>query len=451
LSWTIPDPNRPGDTVTCEVFFGTQPDRRAVGYDMVQLPDDDSTDNVVAVSIEEGRTYYWWVESNDPSAGVTRGATWSFDTFVSAQTLRGDFNNDGLVGFADLAMLTADWLNDCSSADISPASAGDGTVDFGDFCVLAVNWLYDAARDITVVSNGSVSDSYGGTQLVWKSGTAQRQDADIGFGLALPYQYNPQAETMYPLVLYLHGAGARGSNIMSVLQRQTAREFALHAQTSGQYAAFVVAPQVPSGERYVDVPWAQGPYEQGEATYTDPMKLTDALLMFLVDPKNNSSLAALGLDADDIDTDRLYVVGDSMGAYGTWDIVGRHPGLFAAAISASGSGPKNRLAEILETPFWAIHGIADSTVPNALPSGSDPDGAGSLGMLALLDPSFDNTASTNTIKLDDCQVSNDDPTATDRLIYTQFPSGYAHATVATEWTTLVPGVKEWLFSQQSTP
>jgi predicted esterase len=299
------------------------------------------------------------------------------------------------------------------------------------------------------------SDSYRGRQLLWK--TARFAEAapsgggtiDIQFGLARPHQYDPQADTVYSLVIYLHGAGARGSNLSSVLNRQTAREFAWYGQGGTEYAAFVLAPQVPSGQLWAGVPWEDGPYDQTAATYTDSMYLTDGLIAFLTDTTNDASLAAtLGMEAGDIDTTRIYVVGDSMGAYGTWDIVGRHPGWFAAAIAASGSGPTNRLTEIVETPFWAIHGTVDTLVPNALPSAQDGDGAGSLGMLALIDPTFDNTTSTDMVKLDDYRRSDDNPTPADRLIYTEFPSNYGHATVAMQWTTLVPGVKEWLFAHR---
>ncbi len=442
LSWTKPDPWQPGDTVTCSVFLGTQPDA------LVELPDDDNTDSRVAVSLEDGMTWYWRVDCDDPVTGLVQGAVWSFDTIWSLPDLAADLDADRVVGLADLAILTADWLASCSWADIAPAPLGDGVVNMADLAALAAAWGRDATKDLTVAFNGVIADTYRSTQLNWKHGTVQQEDKTRGFGLALPYNYDPQAETRYPLVLYLHGAGARGSQITSVLQRQTPREFVWYGQTGTAYAAFVVAPQVPANELWADSPWADGPYVQTEATYTDTMRLTDGLLAFLMDAGNNAALAAFSLDARDIDAQRIYVVGDSMGAYGTWDIIARHPGAFAAAIAAAGSGPKNRLAEISHTPFWAIHGVADSTVPNALPSPGDLDGAGSLGMLALLDPTFNNTASTAIVRLDDYTRSDDDPVVGDRLIYTQFPSNYGHATVATEWTTLVSGVKEWLFAHQ---
>ena len=123
----------------------------------------------------------------------------------------------------------------------------------------------------SLIAQSDYSDSYMGSQLLWK--TARYEDVgrvetargglptiDIQFGLARPYQYDQQADAPYPLVIYLHGAGARGSSISSVLRRQTAREFAWNGQNSDLYAAFVLAPQVPSNELWAGVPWTDGPY-----------------------------------------------------------------------------------------------------------------------------------------------------------------------------------------------
>jgi predicted esterase len=256
-------------------------------------------------------------------------------------------------------------------------------------------------------------------------------------------------------VLYLHGAGARGDN-NAALVRSTARFFAKSARTNpGEWNAFVVAPQCASGFRWVEWNWGSGPYNQTDTpgnTYGEYMHLAENLLHYLTDNANNGPLfSVLGLEADDIDLSRIYVVGDSMGAYGTWDIVARQPGFFAGAISSGGSGPKNRLDELRLTPFWAIHGEGDTTVPNYLPSAGDPDGAGSLGMLGLLDPSFDGVSSTDIIYVDNPLTSADDPPETWMdFIYSEFPNA-GHAPAA-DWTTRPTyGVREWLFAQALTP
>ena len=309
------------------------------------------------------------------------------------------------------------------------------------------------AQEPSIVVDGEVADVYHRVSLVWTTvrftaaNATGTGTASMAFGLNVPPEYVPGLNKPVPLVLYLHGAGARGSNIGSVLQRQTPRRFAWMSQTAPGYRAFVIAPQVPSGGFWANTPWADGPYEQSEATYTDWMCLTEALIDFVIDPNNNVALGeVLAVDANDVDPNRIYVVGDSMGAYGAWDTVARRPGFYAATIAASGSGPKNKLDAIRQTPFWAIHGSVDTTVPNALPSDADPDGAGSLGMLALIDPNFDNSASTDKITLDDYASAADDPNKSDTLIYTELPGSYGHATVAMEWTTLVSGTGPWLFA-----
>lgn len=314
------------------------------------------------------------------------------------------------------------------------------------------------AQEQSLTDKGTVSDTYQGTALSWASASFEGPNAagtgtaSINFGLVTPGGYSLEADTAYPLVLYLHGAGGRGSNISPMIRRPVAREFARESQMTPEYAAFVLAPQVPYGQKWVDTPWENGPYVQSAATLTDSMNLTIHLIRYLCDPNNNIALASiLGVDANDIDTNRLYIAGDSMGAYGAWDLVAWEPGMFAAAIAGSGSGPKNKLDEILQTPCWAIHGESDSLVPNQLPTSSDPDGAGSLGMLALLDPSFDNTASTDMVRLDNYDESVDDPNVLDTLIYTEFPSNFGHATVAMEWTTRVSGVFPWLFAHVLVP
>jgi lysophospholipase L1-like esterase/predicted esterase len=275
---------------------------------------------------------------------------------------------------------------------------------------------------------------------------------DIPFGMAMPKDYDLSGATEYPLVLYLHGAGARGDDNQA-LDRATAEHFAKLARSNpASYNAFVLVPQVPGGSQWVNTSFSGGPYNQTASTHSTHMKLAESLLSYITNPANNATLTntgILGMNGDHVDQTRIYVVGDSMGAYGTWDVVGRSPGLFAAAMAGAGSGPKNKLNELKQTPFWAMHAASDSTVPNALPSGGDPDGAGSLGILALMDPTFDNTASSALVKVDLHSDSGDDPSTTDALIYTEFPSPPFDHGIAPNWTNdMNADFEAWLFAQQ---
>jgi predicted peptidase len=77
------------------------------------------------------------------------------------------------------------------------------------------------------------------------------------------------------LVIYLHGADARGNDDNKNLLRQTARFFAHQALTAPEFNAFVLSPQVPLGERFVNVNFDHGPYEQSASTLTVSMQLTE--------------------------------------------------------------------------------------------------------------------------------------------------------------------------------
>jgi len=306
----------------------------------------------------------------------------------------------------------------------------------------------------TLTATTDYDNSSGGTALHWEKADYADPGVsgsdDIPLGLALPKDYDVNGSTQYPLVLYLHGAAARGNDDNSQLNRATAKHFAAAAQTTGAYNCFVLAPQVPSGDQWVDTSWGAGPYDQTAGTHATHMKLTESLLDYVTNGGHDATLeSVLKMHAGHVDQTRLYVVGDSMGAYGTWDIVAWQAGRFAAAMAGAGSGPKNKLTELSQTPFWAMHAEDDGTVPNDLPDGGDPDGDGSLGMLALMDPTFDNTSSTSKVTLDDPISTADDPSAAKTLIYSEFESPpYGHG-IAPSWTNdMNSDFTSWLFAQQ---
>jgi predicted esterase len=312
------------------------------------------------------------------------------------------------------------------------------------------------AQSLTAIAD--FSETVDGVFIAWEkavyedlsiAGTSTRT---IPLGLSWPAGYAPGGGPVYPLVLYLHGAGARG-NDNKALMRETARFFARSARTHPTLCnAFVLVPQCPTNARWVETDWGDGPYDQNNVpgnNYSEYMHLTEKLLDYLTDPAHDATLAGvLGIRAGDIDESRLYVVGDSMGAYGTWDLIARHPGRFAAAIAAAGSGPRNRLPELRQTPIWAIHGALDTTVPNALPDATDPDGAGSLGMLGMLDPAFSGLQSTPLVYVDNPSQSGDDPEPATSLIYSEFPT-CDHNPPASGWTGITSGTREWIFAQSN--
>ena len=64
-----------------------------------------------------------------------------------------------------------------------------------------------------------------------------------------------------------------------------------------------------------------------------------------------------------VDRQRIYIMGLSMGAMGTYDMTIRYPELFAAAIPICGTVNPTRLKSAKDVKFRIFHGDADNVVP----------------------------------------------------------------------------------------
>jgi len=151
----------------------------------------------------------------------------------------------------------------------------------------------------------------------------------------------------YPLVIFLHGAGERGLDNEAQL-KWGVTHFADEELMKSEMP-IVIAPQCPpelnwGGLTYEDVP-QRGPL-------TRPMEI----LIELIDKK---------ISAGNIDTNRIYITGLSMGAFGTFDIISRRPELFAAAVPVCGGGDIMLAESFSHIPIWIFHGALDDVVsPN---------------------------------------------------------------------------------------
>lgn len=175
-------------------------------------------------------------------------------------------------------------------------------------------------------------------------------------GAALPYRVlkpaAPEAGKKYPLVVFLHGAGERGTdnNKQLVWFWNEKKPSVLTRPEVAAAGAFVLVPQCPDGKKFVEVPWEKGSYKS--PAVSAPLKLTLALVDSFI--KDNP-----------VDPDRVSVVGMSMGGYGAVDAVQRRPDLFAACVPICGAGDVGKAKDIAHVALWAFHGDADTVVPVA--------------------------------------------------------------------------------------
>lgn len=63
------------------------------------------------------------------------------------------------------------------------------------------------------------------------------------------------------------------------------------------------------------------------------------------------------------DTTRVYVLGMSLGGYGTMDVCGTYPDRIAAGMALCGGTSLKDVSGLGRLPFWIIHGTADRAVP----------------------------------------------------------------------------------------
>ncbi len=171
----------------------------------------------------------------------------------------------------------------------------------------------------------------------------------LNYRLLKPADYAPEkydANKKYPLVLFLHGAGERGDDNSAQL-KHSAIEFC-RPQRREKYPCYVLAPQCPAEQKWVDIDWTVDNPEFPE-TIGRPLELA----LQVVD--------AMLADAA-IDKSRVYVAGLSMGGYGTWDALARRPELFAAGVPICGGSNLANAEKIKQIPLWGFHGGDDTVV-----------------------------------------------------------------------------------------
>lgn len=143
------------------------------------------------------------------------------------------------------------------------------------------------------------------------------------FWLYVPENYNVAVKK--PVIMFLHGKSLSG-NDLSLVRRYGCIDAVMRNR---QIDAIIVAPQTNCGwnpKKVMDVyDWVKGHYS--------------------------------------VDTDRFYVIGMSMGGYGTIDVAATYPDKVAAAMAMCGGATVSSLCGLNDLPLWIIHGTADNAVP----------------------------------------------------------------------------------------
>ena len=164
------------------------------------------------------------------------------------------------------------------------------------------------------------------------NGEAQKLTSNVGkvdngynFWLYTPDASIDDEVEAKPLVIFLHGASLCGNDLNKVRRYGT-----IDAIEKGRKLdAYVVAPQNPGGS------W---------------------------NPDRIMNVVDYVTDNHNVDYDRIYVLGMSLGGYGTIALTASFPDRIAAAMAFCGGGTVKDLSGLNDVPLWIVHGTADRAV-----------------------------------------------------------------------------------------
>lgn len=148
----------------------------------------------------------------------------------------------------------------------------------------------------------------------------------MNYLLYLPKEYG-KADTQWPMIVFLHGAGERGDDLELVKKHGLPKI----VEEKEDFPFVVLSPQCPEGN------WWE----------------RENLIALLDEIVANY----------DIDEERIYLTGLSMGGFGTWELATRYPERFAALAPICGGGVPLTTRKLVDIPVWVFHGALDETVP----------------------------------------------------------------------------------------
>lgn len=163
------------------------------------------------------------------------------------------------------------------------------------------------------------------------SQTAQSFEGQIpvafNYLLSLPASYGQDPNEQWPLLLFLHGSGERGTDIEKVKVHGPP----MMAAQGQDFPMVVCSPQLPEGQWWHE---------------TELLGLVDHIAAkYRIDPS------------------RIYVTGLSIGAFGAFDLVAYAPERFAAAVMICGGSEPSRGWRLAKVPIRIYHGKNDDVVP----------------------------------------------------------------------------------------
>ena len=185
----------------------------------------------------------------------------------------------------------------------------------------------------------------------YEKGLYVNKNDSLNYRILMPENFDPNKK--YPVVIFLHGSGERGSDNQAQLTH--GGNLFLKPEVRKKFPAIVIFPQCPKNISWANV--ARKPDLQGKSKIefqkggkpTPPM---GALLGMINDL----------LKKPYVEKRQMYIGGLSMGGMGTYEVLRRKPKIFAAAFAICGGDNIANVRKYKKVPLWIFHGGKDDVV-----------------------------------------------------------------------------------------
>jgi predicted peptidase len=158
----------------------------------------------------------------------------------------------------------------------------------------------------------------------------------MNYLIHVPIEYQEDKGKKWPLLVFLHGAGEKGTTVNLVMKHGLPKI----VMSQPSFPFILLSPQCPFGR------------------YTWIAEDVISLIQEIASEYN-------------VDQKRIYLTGMSMGGYGCWSLAAAYPEVFAAVAPLCGGGDdvdvvwgsREKPEAFMSLPIWAFHGAKDRTVP----------------------------------------------------------------------------------------
>lgn len=213
-------------------------------------------------------------------------------------------------------------------------------------CELKITWKPYWENEPVAQADAPLEPIYGYTAETYID---KESEITLPYRLFVPPKYDPDQK--YPVVVFLHGGGRFGTNNIGQVKGNAGAMCWVTPEAQSKHPAFVVAPQTSGKLRgWVRTPFKKGSYDLSK---TKPSISIPAVFRLLDELQKKYN----------IDSDRIYFTGQSLGGIGTWYVAMVYPDKIAAAAPVCGSGDPKQATQMGNLPIWAFHGAQDPTIP----------------------------------------------------------------------------------------